>query len=94
MEVPKQASIWHSSAELHPTHHLAWYMGLIIWCKCGYYGSGKVVRFIQECQVRPPNAVQKVRLRRLLQGKVPFKNVIWPKPAEAECPGGLTMWLS
>lgn len=34
----------------------------------------------------PPNAVQIGRLRRLLQGKVPTKNLQWPKPEGAKCP--------
>ena len=91
---PPGAEIWHDSAELHPSHHLAWNRGLIFCCKCGHYGAGKVVRLTQECQMKPPNQVQKGRLRRLLQGRVPIKGFIWPKPPDAKCPAGLTMWLT
>jgi len=100
-EIPDQlwraapaTKVWHNSAELHPTHHLAWQRGLIFCCKCGYYGAGRVVRLTQECRMKPPNLVQKGRLRRLLQGKVPIKGFTWPKPPEAKCPAGLTMWLT
>lgn len=88
---PLRTSIWHNNAELHPTHHLAWYRGLLFCCKCGDYASGKVLILTHECQGRPPNPVQKGSLRRLLQGKVPIKNFKWPKPPKAKCPAGLTM---
>ena len=54
--------------------------------ECGYHGAGKVVRLTQECPMKPPNQVQRGRLRRLLQGKVPVKGFAWPKHPEAKCP--------
>lgn len=90
-KAPPQTSIWHNSAGLHPTRHLAWHRGLIFCCTCGCHGFGGVVRLTQQCQIRPPNAVQTARLGRLLQGKVPTQNLRRPEPEGATYPAGLAM---
>lgn len=78
----------HNSAKFHPSRHLSWHTGIIFCCKYGYYGSGEEVKLTQECHIRPPNAVQRGRARRLLKGKVPKKNRQWPELVGAKCLAG------
>ena len=85
-KVPGGSSLWYAGAQLHKSHNLCWYRGIMYCTACGSYTTGsRVERLALSCGVKPPNASAARRLKCMKRGEHPTSGQ-WPQPSGAETP--------
>ena len=84
--VPVGKTVMVGRSELHPTHQLNLYKGLYFCKECGYNASAKAQKLRLQCTDRSHEA--KMRVVRLLQGKLPSGLNGWPNEMSTK-PGAM-----